>query len=106
MVAELKALTGDKDSLMRSKTRLVNQLTACLKAYYPVALCLFSKLQQHSTLAFLQTYTTPQEEMAASVGQIARVLNEAGHTTEAKVAPKIFETLNQPKLTADDITSR
>ena len=106
IVAELKALTRDQDSLVRSQTRLVNQLTACLKAYYPVALCLESSLQQHSTLAFLQTYPTPQEAMAASVGQIARVLKEAGHPTAAKVAPKIFETLHQPQLTADAITTR
>ena len=92
--------------MIRSQTRLVNQLTACLKAYYPVALRLFTKLQQHSTLAFLQTYPTPQEAMAASVGQIAQVLKEAGHPTAAKVAPKILETLHQPQLTADAITIR
>src|SRR2546423_6894491 len=105
-VAELKQLTRDQDSLVRSQTRLVNQLTACLKAYYPVALKLFSKLQQHSTLAFLQAYPTPQDAMAASVGQIAQVLKEAGHPTAAKVAPKILETLHQPQLTADAITLR
>src|SRR5437868_5028874 len=57
-VAELKQLTRDQDSLIRTQTRLVNQLTACLKAYYPVALDLFSKLQQKSTLGFLQAYPT------------------------------------------------
>src|SRR5215472_14673328 len=41
IVAELKALTRDQESLIQSQTRLVNQLTACLKAYYPVALKLF-----------------------------------------------------------------
>src|SRR5207247_982702 len=59
-VAELKALTRDQDALIQMQTRLVNQLTACLKAYYPVALTLFTKLQQKSTLLFLQTYPTPQ----------------------------------------------
>ncbi len=53
-VAELKALTRDQDSLIQSQTRLVNQLTACLKTYSPVALTLFTKLQQKTTLAFLQ----------------------------------------------------
>jgi transposase len=106
IVAELKALTRDQDGLIRSQTRLVNQLTACLKAYYPVALHLFSKVQQRCTLAFLQTYPTPQEVMAASIGQIAQVLKEAGHPTANKVAPKIFETLHQPQLTADAITTR
>ena len=31
-VAELKQLTRDQDTLIRTQTRLVNQLTACLKA--------------------------------------------------------------------------
>src|SRR5512135_1000522 len=59
-IAELKALTRDQDALIKMQTRLLNQLTACLKAYYPAALQLFTKLQQRSTLIFLQTYPTPQ----------------------------------------------
>src|SRR5713226_7526986 len=70
IIQELKGLTRDQDTLIQSQTRLVNQLTACLKAYYPVALQLFSKLQQHSTLLFLQTYPTPQQAMAASREQL------------------------------------
>src|SRR6266702_2350679 len=63
-IAELKLLTRDQDALIQMQTRLVNQLTACLKAYYPVALELFAKLQQKSTLLFLQTSPTPQAAMA------------------------------------------
>jgi transposase len=106
LIAELKALTRDQDALIQMQTRLVNQLTACLKAYYPVALSLFAKLQQHSTLVFLQTYPTPQAALAASVEQIAQVLKNAGHTTAKQVAPKIFQTLHQPHLTANAITTR
>ena len=58
VVEELKLLTRDQDMLVQSQTRLVNQLTACLKAYFPVALELFSKLHQASTLAFLQSFPT------------------------------------------------
>lgn len=54
-IAELKALTRDQDALIQGQTRLVNQLIACLKAYYPTALQLFSTLQQRSALVFLQT---------------------------------------------------
>jgi transposase len=106
LIAELKALTRDQDALIQMQTRLVNQLTACLKAYYPVALSLFAKLQQHSTLVFLQTYPTPQAALAASVEQITQVLKNAGHTTAKQVAPKIFQTLHQPHLTAHPITTR
>jgi transposase len=106
LIAELKALTRDQDALIQMQTRLVNQLTACLKAYYPVALSLFAKLHQHSTLVFLQTYPTPQAALAASVEQITQVLKNAGHTTAKQVAPKIFQTLHQPHLTANAITTR
>jgi transposase len=106
IVQELKALTRDQDSLIQSQTRLVNQLTACLKAYYPVALTWFSKLQQHSTLVFLQTYPTPQAARAASVEEITHVLKQAGHPTAPKVAQRIFESLKLPHLTADAITTR
>jgi transposase len=103
---ELKALTRDQDALVQMQTRLVNQLTATLKAYYPVALQLKASLQQHSTLIFLRTYPTPQAAMGASVEQITEVLKHAGHTAAEKVAPKIFETLHQPQLTANAITTR
>src|SRR5215210_3709431 len=67
LIQELKALTRDQDGLIQSQTRLVNQLIACLKSYYPIALELFSKLHQPSTLAFLRAYPTPQNAKAASV---------------------------------------
>jgi len=101
IVQELKVLTRDQDALVQMQTRLVNQLTACLKDYYPVALRLFAKLSQRSALIFLQTYPTPLDAMAASCEQITLVLKNAGHTTAEKVAPKIFETLHQPHLTAN-----
>lgn len=106
VIAELKALTRDQDSLIRSQTRLVNQLTACLKAYYPVALTLFSKIQQPSTLQFLQAFPTPQEAMTATAPQIGAVLKQAGHPTAEKTARKIVEQLQQPHLVADAITAR
>src|SRR2546421_10186665 len=105
-IQELKTLTRDQDGLVQMQTRLVNQLTACLKAYYPVALELFAKLQQHTTLVFLQTYPTPQAASAASQEQIASVLKQAGHPNPSKAAPAIFATLKLPHLTADAVTTR
>jgi transposase len=105
-ITELKLLTRDQDALIRMQTRLVNQLTACLKAYYPVALELFTKLQQKSTLLFLQTYPTPQAAMAASAEQIKEVLRRAKHSNPIPVAAEIVERLHQPHLQADVITTR
>ena len=106
LVAELKALTRDQDSLIVMQTRLLNQLTACLKAYYPVALQLFSKLHQPSTLAFLRAYPTLQEARAASIKAIAAVLKQAGHTRAACAADSIAQTFQQEQLSADAITTR
>src|SRR2546421_8991093 len=78
-IVELKQLTRDQDGLIRMQTRLVNQLTACLKAYYPVALELLTTLPQKSTLVFLQTSPTPHEAMATSVEQLPEGLRRAKH---------------------------
>jgi transposase len=106
LIAELKALTRDQDTLIQSQTRLVNQLTACLKAYYPVALDLFGKLQQPSTLAFLQAFPTLDQARAASAEQIAAVLKAAGYSTAEAKARQLHERLRQPQLVADPIVTR
>lgn len=106
LVQELKALTRDQDGLIQSQTRLLNQVTACLKAYYPVALQLFSKLHQPTTIAFLRAYPTPQAARAASVDALMQTLKAAGHTRAEAVAATIAQTLQQPHLTADAVTAR
>src|SRR5262244_1135919 len=67
LVQELKQLTRDQDGLIQMQTRLLNQLSACLKAYYPVALHLFTQLQQKTTLAFLQAFPTLDQVQQATV---------------------------------------
>src|SRR5262249_31870063 len=102
----LKALTRDQDGLIHSQTRVANQLTACLKDYYPLALELFSTLHQPSTVAFLQAYLTPDAARAASVTEIEQILKAAGHRRARQAAPKIAQALQQPQLTADAVTTR
>src|SRR5262249_2484447 len=55
---ELKLLTEDYRRQVRAQTRLVNQLTATLKAYYPRALEV-AELTTALAPAFLQAYPTP-----------------------------------------------
>ncbi len=105
-VAELKTLTRDQDALIQTQTRLVNQLTACLKEYYPAALHLFAKLQQRSTLVFLQAYPTPQAALAASVEEITATLRTGKHTNPTQAAPKIVEELHRPQLVANPVIVR
>lgn len=105
-VQELKTLTRDQDSLIQMQTRLVNQLTACLKEYYPAALNLFTKLQQHSTLVFLQAYPTPQAALAASLEEIIATLREGRHSNPKGTAPKILKELHLPQLVASPVIVR
>jgi transposase len=105
-VQELKTLTRDQDALIQTQTRLVNQLTACLKEYYPAALQLFAKLQQRSTLVFLQAYPTPQAAQAASLEAITATLRAGKHSNPTRVAPKIVEELHRPQLVASEVIVR
>jgi transposase len=106
VIAALKVLTRDQDSLIQGQTRLVNQLTACLKAYYPVALTLFGKLQQPSTLAFLQAFPTLAQARAASAEQLAGVLGAAAYPGAVTKARTIRERLQTPQLAADPVFTR
>lgn len=100
------ALTRDQDSLIQMHTRLAKGLTACLKAYYPVALHLWSSLAQPSTLTFLQTYPTPQAAMAASIQQMEMTLRKGRHSNPRHAASTIYQTLHQPQGPPDEITTR
>ena len=105
-IQELKTLTRDQDALVHMQTRLVNQLTACLKAYYPVALELFSKLQQPSTLKFLRAYPTLPAARAASVEDLTTLLKQARYPGARKAAQQMAGQLQQPCLQASEVTTR
>lgn len=106
LVAELKNLTRDQDALVQTQTRLVNQLTACLKEYYPAALKLFGKLQQRSTLLFLQTYPTQEVAQAASREELLATLRASGHTNPRQASQEIWDELHRPQLVASPTTVR
>lgn len=105
-IQELKTLTRDQDALIQMQTRLVNQLTACLKAYYPVALDVFGKLQQPSTLAFLRAYPSLQAARAASVEEVAALLKQARYPGARHKAQEIVTHLQQPALHASEVITR
>src|SRR5579859_5868836 len=105
-IQELKTLTRDQDGLVRMQTRLINQLTVCLKAYYPVALELFSKLPEPSTLTFLRAYPNLQAARSASVEELATLLKQARYPGARQKAQLIVTHLQQPALQATEVTTR
>ena len=67
-VAELKIFTRDYHKLTVKKTRLVNQLKAELKAFYPRPMEIFEDLTTQTCLDFLKRFPTPEalERLTAS----------------------------------------
>lgn len=105
-VQELKVLTRDQNRLIQAQTRLVNQIIACLKQYYPVAVTLFSKVAQGVTLAFLRTYPTVEDARTASIEALELLLRDAHHPHPRQKAQTIWTAVHQPQLYADPITTR
>jgi len=90
----------------QNQTHLVNQLTACLKAYYPAALELFRQPRQPSSLAFLESYPTPEAALEADIEEIAALLKRHGHPRPNQTAEHIMRKVREPHLKADAITTR
>ena len=67
---ELRALTRDRADLVRTRTMLSNQLTTCLKTYFPEFLTLFSDPDRPVALALLQAFPTRERLQAASQGEL------------------------------------
>jgi transposase len=66
-LAELRALSRDRDRLLESQQRVEAQLHAILDAYHPAPTQLFSSIDRDITLAFIADYPTPQA--AARIGE-------------------------------------
>jgi transposase len=101
-VQELKTLTRDLQGRIVEQTRLVNQLTACLKAYFPVALELFDGVQRRVTLAFLQAFPTPEQARAASVEELVAVLASVQYPHAAAKAQTLQTVLRRPQVHASE----
>lgn len=66
-LAELRALSRDRDRLLETQQRVEAQLHAILDAYHPAPAHLFSSIDRDITLAFITAYPTPQA--AARIGE-------------------------------------
>ena len=95
--ARLRQLTRSHKSLVQQKTKLLNQLTAQLKCYYPVALRLFSRLDHKITMAFLERFPSPDKAAAASLDDIRRFLREHNYWHQDR-AMSLYESVHQPSL--------
>ncbi len=65
LLAEIKALTRDRDRLLETQQAVESQLRMILEAYHPAPVRLFSSVDRQITLSFVLDYPTP-----AIVGRI------------------------------------
>jgi len=93
---ELKLLTRDYARLVRQQTRLVNQLTATLKEYYPRALEVCEDLTTQRARAFLAAWPTP-EAAAALTPQQWQPFAQAQRLSATQAAA-LWTTLRRPQL--------
>jgi transposase len=92
---ELKLLTEDCQRHIRQQTRLVNQLTTTLKAYYPRALEV-AELTTAWAREFLHAYPTPEALTALTARQWQRWAR-GRRLSEARIGD-LWGVLQQPQL--------
>ena len=59
LLAEVKALTRDRDRLLKTQQAIESQLRMILEAYHPAPARLFSSVDRQITLSFVLDYPTP-----------------------------------------------
>jgi transposase len=93
---ELKGLTRDYTRHVRQQTRLLNQLTAALKGYYPRALEVVDDLKTQWGRAFLRDFPTPAAVAALTERQWQRW--GRAHRLGAERVAELWRGLQQPQV--------
>jgi transposase len=88
LLAELRALTRDRERLIFNQRDVENQLRAIVLAYHPGVLQLFSSLDRDITLAFLRDYPTPGH--AARIGAARMAAFCARHGYSGRTRPELL----------------
>jgi transposase len=93
---ELRALTRDRADLVRTRTMLSNQLTTCLKTYFPEFLALFADPDRPVALALLQAYPTRERLQAVSQADLERFLRRHRCPRSRERASAIYQRMRAP----------
>ena len=93
---ELRALTRDRADLVRTRTMLSNQLTTCLKTYFPEFLTLFADPDRPVALALLQAFPPRDRLQAASQGELESFLRRHHCPHSRERASAIYQGLQGP----------
>jgi transposase len=103
---ELQFLVRDRESLVALKVRMENQITTCLKSYYPRALECFCKLDQKATIHFLQLFSDPNTFSRSNLTVLEEFLKKHRHPHWKTKAKELFALANERQFPVDDATIR
>ncbi len=103
---ELKVLTRDRAALVHTRTMLSNQLTACLKAYFPEFLHLFADLDRPAALSLLQAYPTLDALRTATGDELTAILHQHRYPHAAAKAQEIHTTVRRPAFRINPVLVR
>ena len=103
---ELQLLVRDRESLIALKVSIENQITSCLKRYYPRALECFCKLDQKVTIAFLRKYPTPAALAKADLKSLEELLKACRHPHWKSKAEELYILANSKQFPVGTTISR
>ena len=84
LLAELRALTRDRERLIWNQRDVENQLRAIVLVYHPAVLHLFSSLDRDIALAFLRDYPTPASSAYVGLARMAGFCARHGYSGRTK----------------------
>jgi transposase len=102
--AELKILTRDYQRLVRQQTRLINQIKATLKEYYPRPLEVFEHIASASCLDFLRLCPTPEAVKKLSFAQWKRF--STAHRLNPEKIQETWKILNAQQVPVPSYVER
>ncbi|MFL6070270.1 MAG: IS110 family transposase, partial [Actinomycetes bacterium] len=80
LLAEIKALTRDRDRLLETQQAIESQLRMILEAYHPAPVRLFSSVDRQITLSFVLDYPTPATASRVRTTRTASFLTRHHYT--------------------------
>jgi len=99
LLAEIKALTRDRDRLLETQQAVESQLRMILEAYHPAPVRLFSSVDRQITLHFVLDYPTPATASRVKTTRMSGFLARHSYTGR-KPAQILAERLRANLLTA------
>lgn len=103
LLAEIRALTRDRDRLLETQQATEAQLRAILDAYHPAPTRLFSSIDRQITLSFVLDYPTPAAASRLRAARIGGFCKRNGYTGRVP-AQVLAERLRTNLLSASEGT--